>query len=222
MKNEWTDYKILVVDPATTSGWCLVTASDTLANITAYGSTTVPNDLENDGDKCNWLFDWTSKTIDEHNIQHVVEENFFFSKKYATGSPLNIMLRAAIEMAVRAKGLEYTKVNPSNWKNFVAGRSTPTKFQVQKWGKVAAKKLFIQEALWENYGFRFPNHSLSDKTGKPVKLNMDLVDAVGQAVFYCCCICKIPQITLSVPLPENVKIRKTVKTYEYPKTDSSD
>src|SRR5271166_5202519 len=95
---------ILVLDPATTTGWCLVKiimSSENLiaikkAEIYEYGYVTVPI-AETDGDKCNWLFDWITLMIEKHNISHGVEENYFFAKKFATGSPLNIMFRTAIE-----------------------------------------------------------------------------------------------------------------------------
>jgi len=204
----------LVVDPAITTGWALLKLYDCgndcyRGEIYEYGYASIPDESETDGDRCNWIFDWVGNMIDKHNINHVVEEEYFFSKRYATGSPVNVMLRAAIEMSIRRKGLYYTKIGPSLWKSFVAGRSTPTKDQVKQWGKLAAKKLFIQQALWENYGFRFPDHSLSkpspkNKKQRPVKLKMDVCDSIGQAVFYCCCINRIPEITLSVVRPDDV------------------
>jgi Holliday junction resolvasome RuvABC endonuclease subunit len=217
----------LVVDPAITTGWALIKIYDCGADcyrgeICEYGHVTIP-ESETDGDMCNWIFDWIGQMIEIHSITHVVEEEFFFSKRYATGSPLNIAVRTAIEMSVRKKGLQYTKVNPRIWKSFVAGRSTPTKEQVKLWGKLSAKKLFIQQALFENFGFRFSDHSLSkpspkNKKQRPVKLNMDQVDAVGIAVFYCCVLNRIQEITLTVPPPPDVgmALKPKVKLFIYP------
>jgi Holliday junction resolvasome RuvABC endonuclease subunit len=219
----------LVVDPAIITGWALLKIYDCGADcyrgeICEYGYVTIPEESEEtDGDRCNWVFDWTGEMIEKHAVTHVVEEEFFFSKRFATGSPVNVMLRAAIQMSVRKKGLQYTKVSPSLWKSFVAGRSTPTKEQVKLWGKLSAKKLFVQKALWDNYGFRFPDHSLSkpspkNKKQRPVKLNMDQVDAVGIAVFYCCCINRIQEITLTVLAPPDVgmALKPRVKLFVYP------
>jgi Holliday junction resolvasome RuvABC endonuclease subunit len=225
-----TIYEVnLVVDPAITVGWCILKLYDCGADcyrgeICEYGHVTIPESEETDGDRCNWIFDWIGEMIEKHSVTHVVEEEFFFSKRYANGSPLNVMLRGAIEMSVRKKGLYYTKINPRIWKSFVAGRSTPTKDQIKQWGKLSAKKLFVQQALFENFGFRFSDHSLSkpspkNKKQRPVKLNFDQIDAVGIAIYYCSCINRIQEITLTVlPAPDvgMALLKPKVKIFIYP------
>jgi Holliday junction resolvasome RuvABC endonuclease subunit len=215
------DRAVLVVDPALTSGWCLIRFTGQEENLQAdiyeYGIFTVS--AKTDGDRCNRMFDWITTTLVEHGVSHVVCEDYFFSKRFATGSPVNVLLRAAVYMAARRLGIEYTLVSPSVWKTFVAGRSTPTKDQIKKWNKVHAKKFFIQQALWEKYGFRFPNHVLSLVTNKPIRPKADNIDACGIGVYYAGCVKQIPRknIALSVECPPDVQFKTGKGIYfEYP------
>jgi hypothetical protein len=95
--------------------------------------------------------------------------------------------------------------------SFCAGRSTPTKDQKQKWGKEPAKKLMIVEALWKRWKIKFPNHSLSSKTNKPIIFRYDIADAVSQAMYGAFLLhnCKIFNSTVSVPI--DVEFKKTSK-----------
>jgi hypothetical protein len=105
----------------------------------------------------------------------------------------------------------------SQWKKHVAGRSTPSKEQKKKWGKEAAKKLYMQQALYDIYGIKFPNHSLSPKTGKPVLFRYDIVDAVGQAIFHCESKYRVKNINVTVPVPPDVEFKKlSKKMFTYP------
>ena len=124
---------------------------------------------------------------------------------------MNGAYRTALHMLCRDKGLHYEVLSISLWKKYVAGRATPTKEQKKQWGAEPAKKLYMQQALYERYGFRFPNHSLSKKTGKPIMFRYDIVDAVAQAVFYCSIFLKVKSISMSVKIPDDVEWKKTPK-----------
>jgi len=152
--------------------------------------------------------------INDHNVTQVALEDYFFSKRFASGGTLNVAFRTAIWIQARRMGLDYTILNIGNWKKFVAGRSTSTKEQKLKWGKEPSKKLMIQQALWDKYNFRFPNHSLSKKTGKPIKFRYDVVDAVGQAVFFCRLYLNLTEVELSVKAPDDV-IMKTISKAQF-------
>jgi hypothetical protein len=131
-----------------------------------------------------------------------------------------VAFRTAIHIKARQLDIPYTILNISEWKKNVAGRSTPTKEQKLRWGKEPAKKLMIQEALWKNYGFRFPNHSISQNTGKPIKFRYDIVDAVGQLVSFGRQYMDLRSVQLLVPVPPDVDFgkRKIKATFEYTET----
>jgi hypothetical protein len=155
--------------------------------------------------------------IEKHGVTEIAIEDYFFSKRFAQGGTLNVALRTAIHIQARLMGLEYTVLNVSNWKKFIAGRSTPTKEQKAKWGKEAAKKLMIQQALWDKWQFRFPNHSISKKTGRPIKFRYDVVDAVGQAVFFCRLHLNLSEVELSVIAPDDIELKiKSKAQFKYP------
>ena len=156
------------------------------------------------GDWCNNIAKEVDVLIQNHKIDHVVVEDFFFSSRFASGCSVNSAYRTAIHMTVRSLSLPYTILNISQWKSFIAGRSVPTKDQKKKWGAERAKKLFIQQALWDRYKIRFPNHSLSSKTGKPILFRYDIVDAVGQALCFCKLHMNAVSVTFSTSFPADI------------------
>ena len=94
---------------------------------------------------------------------------------------------------------------------------TPSKEQKKQWGKDPAKKLYIQQALYDNFGFKFPNHSLSKKTGKPILFRYDIVDAVAMMVYFLCTFLRVREVTMSVEVPEDVEFKKaSKKLFVYP------
>lgn len=211
----------LVLDPATTSGYALmrVDAAGTQAEIFEYGLLVVDISSDYQGDHCLDLMRKIRALISEHHVEHLAVEDYFFSKKFCSGSNVNAAFRTAIHIVARETGLPYTILNISAWKTFVAGRSTPTKNQKTHWGKALANKVFIQSALFANFGFRFPNHLKSPVSGRPIHLKYDVVDAVAQAVYFARINLRVPQVTLSVvPAPDVIwPVRKTDKpSFNYP------
>lgn len=211
---------ILSLDPATSTGYCLVKLYDNKrADIYEYGYLDVDTSSEYQGDHCIDLMEKIQKLIDAHQVKHITIEDYFFSPKFISGCSVNVAFRAAIHILARQNQLEYTILNISAWKMFVAGRATPTKEQKEKWGADAAKKLYMQEALWNKWKFRFPNHSISEKTHKPITFRYDIVDVVAQCIYYCCATCQIPplSITLSVPVAQDVIFKRPgKKQFIYP------
>ncbi len=212
-------YNLLAVDPAEHSGYALVCVDKTTntADIYEYGIIDINTTTNYNGDWCNEMFDRITALIQKHDIKQVVIEDYFFSNRFATGSNINPMYRAAIHMAARRLNIPYEILNISQWKSFIAGRSVPTKQQKLQWGAEASKKLFIQDALYHRFGIRFPNHSISPSTGKPIIFRMDVVDAVAQAICYCKLHMGLTTITVSVPIPSDVVFKKvSKKQYTYP------
>lgn len=209
----------LSLDPAISCGYCLVSIVPKIsADIFAYDTIQVDTSSEYEGDWCISLMDGIEKLIHDHHVEGILTEAFFFSRKFATGSSVNASLRAAIYILARRHSIPYWIVNISSWKRCVAGRSTPTREDKKKWGAACAKKLFIQQALWTEYGFRFPNHTISPKTKKPILFKSDMVDAVGIAVFYCQEHERIKPTLSVVPAQDVVFKKKSKKTFEYPST----
>jgi Holliday junction resolvasome RuvABC endonuclease subunit len=210
---------ILVLDPGTSTGYCLVeVVENESANIYEYGFIDVDITSEHQGDHCLDLMQKIQELIDAHSVEHIAIEDYFFSRKFRNGCNVNGAFRTAIHILARQNSINYTILNISAWKTFVAQRSTPTREQKAKWGGEAAKKLFIQQALWDRLKFRFPNHSISEKTGKPIIFRYDIVDVVGQAVYYCGIHCAVPlkKIKLGVEPEEDVVFKKKMKkVFEY-------
>lgn len=188
---------ILSLDPATSTGYCLVAINDGKAHIYDYGFLDVDCSSEYQGDHCIDLMNKVESLVMIHGVDVITIEDYFFSKRFATGSTVNVAYRTAIHILCRRLEIPYVILNINLWKKFVAGRSSPTKQQKQQWG-VSAKKMYIQDSLYKKWGFTFPEHSLSKKTGKPIKFRMDIVDAVGQTVYYCCSILRIKDISIKL------------------------
>jgi len=208
---------ILALDPAISTGYCILSIKNDTASIVKYGFIEVGEHKYN-GDRCIEMMNNVEKLVHEHNIDDVCIEDYFFSNKFANGCDVNAAFRTAIHIKLRELNLPYEILNISLWKKFTAGRSTPTKEQKKKWGKDPAKKLMMQLALWEKYNIRFPNHSLSLKTGKPIKFRYDVVDAVSQGIFYCKIFLNVSNIACDVICPDDFEFKKAPKVmFKYTK-----
>jgi Holliday junction resolvasome RuvABC endonuclease subunit len=206
---------VLVLDPATSTGYALIKINNDVANIYEEGYIDVDITSSYQGDHCIDLQKKIRKLIHDHSVKEVAIEDYFFSKKFCTGSTVNAAFRTAIHILCRQEALPYTILNVSSWKTYVAGRSTPTREQKKLYG-TNAKKIFIQEALWRKYGFRFPNHSLGSK-GTPIAFRYDVVDVIAQSVYFCEMILHIKKTIRSSPVPEDVVMKRKVKKhFTYP------
>lgn len=207
---------VLVLDPATSSGYCLLSIDkeNDVANIYEEGYIDVNTKSDYQGDHCLDLMNKLSSIIDRESCSKIVIEDFFFSYKFRNGSNVNSAFRTAIHILARQKDIPYLIININAWKTYIAGRSTPTREQKKKWGKIA-NKMFIQQALWEKYKFKFPNHSISEK-GRVIKFRTDIVDVVAQAIYFVRMILDIRNVTRSVQISEDCKLPKSIKcTYKY-------
>ena len=204
--------RILVIDPAQSTGYAIVEVNETnsTANIIDYGFIELA-DAQYAGDKYIELRGRLEVLVENNGIQEVTVEDYFFSRKTCQGGTLNASYRCVCHMVARDYNLHYEVLNISLWKKFINGRTTPTKEQKALWGKEEAKKLMTQEKLWTRWGIRFPNHSISSKTGKPVKPKSDIVDAVGMAIFYVSIYKNIRTVTCSVKPSNDVEWKKTPK-----------
>lgn len=213
---------VLVLDPAASCGYCLmnINVSEDTADIYEEGFIDVNTDSNYQGDHCIDLMSKLSTILERmgptQSCKHIIVEDYFFSNKFRTGSNVNAAYRTAIHIFARMREIPYTIVNISAWKTFIAGRSTPTREQKKKWGANIGKKLYIQQALWNKFGIRFPNHSISKTTGKPIKFRTDIVDVVGQAIYYAKMIVNIRIIKHSVIVSPDIVFKRIPKgTFNY-------
>lgn len=214
---------LLTLDPATSTGYSLTTLGVdeegyySYADIYEHGFIDVDTSSDFQGDHCIDLMSRVQELITKHDVGHIAIEDYFFSKRFCNGSNVNAAYRTAIHILARQNNIEYTILNISAWKTFVAGRSSPSKEQKKKWGPTPAKKLYIQQALYDYWEFKFPNHSISESTGRPIAFRCDIIDVVAQTVYYCCLICGIKDIKMSVEVPEDIVWKKKPKKlFEYP------
>ena len=207
---------ILVLDPANSTGYCVfeLDEANSTAEIKQWGFIDV--DQHNyAGDQYIDLLSKVENLIKTNNIDRVAIEDYFFSQRSAQGSTLNCAYRAVIHLKCRQLKLHYDVLNISLWKSFINGRTTPTKDQKLKWGKEPAKKLMTQESIFKRWGIRFPNHSISNLTNKPIKFRYDIVDAVAMAVFHASIYMNAKTIKYSLSVTD-IDWKKTPKgTYEY-------
>ncbi len=220
-KLQQKDYKTtLILDPAASTGYAVVRFPDTgVAEIIEYGFIEIDSETDYNGDRYIELAEKIRALIEKHKPFRVGLEDYFFSKKSSQGSNLNCAYRAIIHMVCREQDIEYDILNITLWKQMINGRVRPTKEQKAKWGKEPAKKLMTQEALWEKWNIRFPNHSLSKKTGKPIKFRYDIVDAVAMAIFHTMSFCPMGitrTLNCLVINPDDVEWKKEPKgIYKY-------
>ena len=209
---------LLALDLALTSGYCFARVKgDDKGEIYRWGTFRVDDSSSFLGDHCLDLQSRVRDLIEEEKVTHLVVEDYFFNPRKRNGSQVNVALRTAVYILARTLGLEYTIISISGWKTYIAGSSKPNKEQKKKW-KTRAQKFYIQEALWKRYKIRFPNHGISEKTGKPTAPVSDVVDVVGQMIYYLGMIEHIPDKSLDVivEIPEDVLWKKKpVGVYDY-------
>ena len=206
---------ILILDPANTTGYCLIRTDDDSAEIYDYGFLSIP-DNDHMGIQYQSFIDKLQQLIDDHGIHEIAHEDYFFSKFASQGANLNCAYRAMIQLVAAKNHIPYTVLNITLWKKYINGASRPTKLQKSMWGKEPAKKLMTQESLWKKWQIRFPNHSLSEKTGKPIKFKYDIVDAVGMGIFFLAIFKNIVNFTVTKEIPDDVEFKKENKTmYKY-------
>jgi Holliday junction resolvasome RuvABC endonuclease subunit len=207
---------VLVIDPANSTGYCVYSLDESThtAEIKQWGFI----DIEQHnyaGDQYMDLLKKIEALIINNHVSRVAVEDYFFNQRSAQGSNLNCAYRAMIHLKCRQLGLHYDILNISLWKNFINGRTVPTKDQKAKWGKEPAKKLMTQESLYKRWNIEFPNHSISNLTNKPIKFRYDIVDAVAMAIFHASIYLNARIITYSV-YTTNIDWKKIPKgTYEY-------
>lgn len=202
--------KLLALDPGTSCGYALANLTGNKVDVFGYGIIDIPdNDVF--GKKSIFLMDRVKNLCKNNDIKHIGIEEYFASSKFASGTDVNYYYRSAIQIQATLDDIPYTMLNISNWKSYVAKRSTPTKEQKLLYGKSESKKVFIQQALWERFKIRFPNHSISEKTGKPIIFRYDCVDAVGQVLYLAHLLGEVKEITCSVIPPSDVVFKKVSK-----------
>lgn len=211
---------VLVLDPAHSTGYALMrlTADRARADIFEYGHVDVDTSSDFQGDHCINLIDRVREFIVAHQVEHIIVEDYFFSKRTAKGCNVNAAYRTAIHICARQAGIPYTIIGIGEWKRYVAGAARPTKTQRKAWGK-KAEKLMIQDALWTKFRIKFPNHSISETTGKPIMPRLDEVDAVGQAIYAAAIIFNVPRAAIgcSVVVPADFEWKKPIEhLYHYP------
>lgn len=202
---------ILAIDPGGSSGYAVARISQDHCEIVEYGFIDVDTSSQYIGDWCIDLKRRISELQNRIQADEIAVEDYFFGARFASGSNVNPAYRTVIHMWARELNLHYEVLNISNWKVFIAGRSTPTKPQKQKWGAAPAKKLMIVQALWERFGIKFPNHSISENTGKPIHFRFDVVDAVAQAMYASYLRFNCKTFSCTVPIPADVTFKKLNK-----------
>lgn len=208
---------ILALDPAKATGYAVAKIDGEHCDIIEYGCIDVDDSSVYMGDWCLNLIRRLDILQDRIEASEISCEDYFFGSRFASGANVNPTYRAAIYMWARRNSMHYEILNISNWKVFAAGRSTPTKEQKLKWGKDPAKKLMIQQALWERWKIRFPNHSISEHTKKPIQFRYDVVDAVAQGMYAAYLRYKCKTFSCSVEVPADVEFKKpNKKAFIYP------
>jgi len=210
--------RLLAIDPGASCGYAVLEVDDchSLGTIVEYGLIPFDRSSQYAGDHCISLMAAFSDLIKRHKIQEVGIEDYFASSRFASGTDTNYYYRGALQVQCRLLSLPYGMLNAVEWKKMIAGRAAPTTAQKKQYGKQAAKKIMIQQSLWERWKIRFPNHSISEKTDKPIAFRLDVVDAVGIAIFFCMRLYGIAQYASVVSVSPDVELRvSSTKNFTY-------
>jgi hypothetical protein len=113
----------------------------------------------------------------------IVMEDFFFSRRFASGSPVNVELRGVFKMTIRVFNIPYEIISPSDWKKGLMGRVRPTKEEIKKYGKSEAKKVITINHL-KKIGVKIPKKIINPNTGREIDFKDDVSDALGILIYF--------------------------------------
>ena len=206
---------LLALDPGTSCGYALANLDINKVDIFEYGIIDIPED-DVFGKRSIYLMNKVKDICKTNGVGHVGVEEYYSSSKFPSGTCVNFFFRSAIQIQATQDSIPYTMIGISRWKSYVAKRSAPTKEQRLLYGKTDSKKVFIQQALWERFKIRFSNHTLSEKTGKPIIFRYDCVDAVGQVLYLAHLLGDVKEVMCSaIPLPDVVFKKSSKITFDY-------
>ena len=175
---------VLAIDPASCTGWAAFTlAEDDEVRLHSFGAIEVDKSCTLEGDKMLSLRGQVAQLLDSLPPPVVAAhvETYYFSRRCCNGAALNLVLRAALYQLLCERRIPYTLHGPSHWKRFVAGSATPSKADVQAFGKAKAAKAFVVAALARKYGIHFPTRV---RVGhRHLAFKTDISDAVAIGIY---------------------------------------
>lgn len=193
-------HKVLVIDPATTSGYCIVQhyqscgskwdfqnhvySGECEISQPQYFTLKASKEGDHTGNSCNQIYYFFLRLALKEEITMIAMEDYIFSRFAKQGAKLNVAIRSALQMLADDLKIPYIIIPIALWKRTVSGRGRPSKEEKNLWGK-AANKRFIAEAL-KKYGIYLPE-KIQNAQGRMVNFKYDLSDVIGQAI----CIAKI-------------------------------
>lgn len=176
--------RILVFDPASCTGYAVIDIYETFSEIVTYGTFEMDKDVGKEGDWYLNIEKQAKQLIQQYHPHQIgIEDYFMSSSNKMGGCNLNVGIRAIFQALTRRENLPYIVINISSWKKVIAGRTRPCSSQIEKWGKVAANKYFIQQALFEKFQIQFPYMIKSELTNRWIAFKSDPVDAVAMAIY---------------------------------------
>lgn len=197
--------RLISFDCGASTGWAVLDVQNDVGNLVAYGAFQIPADQDL-AHQILFVRNKTESLIKEHgNIDLLILENFFSSSRFCSGQDRNYYYRGSVLLCCASLDLQYEIVNPSVWKTFIVGRSSPNKEEKAKYGKEEAKKIITVEGLKRRWGIEMPSFSVSERTGKPIKFKYDTSDAVGQVMYGANLRFNTLKFTSSVPIPDFLK-----------------
>lgn len=186
-------HRILSIDPATTTGWCILEVTTDMVCIIDYGFFVVDISSKYEGEHCLSMKQLVNDLITKWKIETVCLESYFFSRNAKQGANKNLFLRASIIMLCRELQcpIHYEFISVFDWKKFICGRSTPSP-EVKKKYKTTANKMMTIISLWDKFKLQFPNrfprnhYSNAQQTkGKPLLFKTDMSDSIAIGIYFC-------------------------------------
>lgn len=208
---------IIVLDPATTTGYCICTINPggpvtVEGKIIEYGFFEVDIKSEYQGDHCIDLMEKIKEKIILFDIKNIGIEDYFYSSKSKNGCNVNGAFRTAIHILARQMKIKYKILSIPLWKKHIAGKSIPSKSEKELWKK-NANKYFIQQALYTKWKIKFPNFSVRNN-GKIVAHKSDVVDSVAMAIYFMETYLSIKTITCEIICPPDT-LKKFKNSFVY-------
>lgn len=180
--------RILSIDPATTTGWCVIEFdrdNDTVICIIDYGFFTINTLSDYEGDHCILMQQTIKNLINKYDVNEICLEDYFFSRRACQGANKNLYYRGAIMIKCREMNLVYKIINIYNWKKFINGKSTVSKEMKRKY-KSIANKMCTVISLYDTYDIKFPNQFIQSGSDKKrlVNFKMDIVDSIAIGIYF--------------------------------------
>ena len=162
-------FQFLSIDPATSSGWCILNSNKELLKYGFYKP-----DNTDMGKELSDIYMYFCNIITNYKFDCVFIEDFKVGKMVGSAEK-SYAIRGVLRMLCSDMNVRYEIINISEWKKSLIGKTQPTKQDKKQYGKDAGK-ILTKNVIQSRYNI--PDR-IEGKTKNGIATPYDIFDSVG-------------------------------------------